>query len=228
MATQIPSSGSISASYLEKYLGGSAGAGDNIKLSSNVSSGPNFSINQIFNARAGMTTPWSTYFSLGSVRGKYFGVYTSSARTTLHGSSYTDMSSGYFIGYFGFGTSTSGTSGILNTRNQGFPIGIRVATLSGSNFGMRLRVFDGSNWTTLPFGTPSFEVIGNYSAVTLDATQGYAYEIYLQVWPAKDSNTLANGNGVHSISLRLEEPSPPGSSSSDPFEKPPEKGLPLR
>ena len=95
---------------------------------------------------------------------------------------------------------------------------------------IRVRVYDGSSWTTLPFGTPAFEAIGNFSAITLDADVGYSYEIYLQVWPAKDSNTLANGNGVHSISLRLEEPNIGGSSeeSSDPFGKDPGKGLPRR
>ena len=131
--------------------------------------------------------------------------------------------SGYFIGYFGFGTTTSGRSGVLNTVNQGFPIGIRVSTLSGSNLGITMRVYSGSSWTTLPFGTPVFETIGNFSAITLDAQAGFNYEIYLQVWPAKDSNTLGSGAGVHSINLRLEEPRIDESSdpfSSDPFGPP--------
>ncbi len=227
MATIIPSSGSISASYMEKYIGGGSG---NQRLSG-IYSGSNFSLNQLFNSRyTNRTDPWSNSISMGSLRGKCFGVYTSSSRNLLHGSSYNDTMSGYFIGYFGFGTTTSGRSGVLNTINQGFPIGVRVSTLSGSNFGIRVRVYDGSSWTTLPFGTPAFEAIGNFSAITLDADVGYSYEIYLQVWPAKDSNTLANGNGVHSISLRLEEPNIGGSSeeSSDPFGKDPGKGLPRR
>lgn len=222
MATIIPSSGAISASYMESYIGGGSG---NQYLSYPVNgstpTGANLSLNQLFNSRyPNNINTWSGSMSYGSLRGKCFGIYTSSTRTVLHGSSFNDYFSGYFSGYFGFGTSTSGTSGVLNTINQGFPIGIRISTLSGSAFGLRVRVFNNSGvWTTLPFSTPTFEIIGNYSGITIDAQTGYFYELYLQVWPAKDSRTLASGVGVHSISLRLEEPQI-DESSSDPFGDP--------
>ena len=230
MATIIPSSGSISASYLETYIGGRAATGANTKLSyplvvngnNTTPTGSNLSLNQIFNARyPNNINTWTGYQSMSAFRGKCFGIYTSSMRTTQHGSTYNDFFSGFFSGYFGFGTSTSGRSGVLNTINQGFPIGIRISTLSGSAFGLRVRAYNSSGvWTTLPFSTPVFEIIGNYSAITIDAQTGYFYELYLQVWPAKNSDTLASGNGVHSISLRLEEPQIDESSSSDPFGPP--------
>ena len=229
MATIIPSSGSISASYMAKYLGASDTAGSNEYLSypvvvngSNTTpTGSNLSLNQIFNARYYSSIhTWTGSMSYGSLRGKCFGIYTSSSRNVQHGSSYTDAREGYFQGYFGFGTPTSGVSGVLNSIYQGFPIGIRISTLMGNAFGLRVRGYNSSGqWVALPYSTPVFEIIGNYSAIILDADPGFAYELYLQVWPAKDGKTMGTGAGVHSMNLYLEEPGG-FSSSSDPFGEP--------
>ena len=211
MATIIPSSGSISASYMAKYLGASDTAGSNEYLSYPVNgstpTGSNLSLNQIFNSRYYSSIhTYTGSMSYGSLRGKCFGIYTSSSRNVQHGSSYTDAMEGYFQGYFGFGTPTSGVSGVLNSINQGFPIGIRISTLMGNAFGLRVRGYNSSGqWVALPYSTPVFEIIGNYSAIILDADPGFSYELYLQVWPAKDGKTMGTGAGVHSMNLYLEE-----------------------
>lgn len=225
MATIIPSSGSISAEYMLKYLGGTDSAGANLYLSYPVNgttpTGPNLSLNQIFNSRyPNDINTWTGSMSYGSLRGKCFGMYTSSSRTVLHGRRYEDpRREGYFQAYFGFGTPTAGLSGVLNTVNQRFPIGIRISTLNGNAFGLMVRAYTSrGSWTILPYSTSTFEIIGEYSAIILDAAPGFSYELYLQVWPAKDGNTLETGAGVHSIGLILEES---GEFSSEPIRDPP-------
>ena len=222
MSTRIPSTGSISASYMAKYLGGSDTAGQNQYLSYPVNgttpTGPNLSLNQIFNAIPNSINTYVGSMSYGSLRGKCFGMYTSSTRNVQHSNAYYDDMEGYFQAYFGFGTLSSGTSGVLNTINQGFPIGIRISTLSGNAFGLRVRGYNSSGqWVFLPYSTPVFEIVGEYSALILDADPGYFYELYLQVWPARDGNSLGTGAGVHSMSLTLEEYGGFESSSSSGF-----------
>lgn len=210
MATIIPSSGAISALYMEGYLGGSASVGTNQYLSYKAftPTGANLSLNQIFNARyPNSIHTYTGQMSWGSLRGKCFGVYTSSSRTSLHSGFYSDYRLGLFLGYFGFGTPTAGTSGVLNTVNQGFPIGIRIDTFTGNPFGISVRAYtDGGYWVNLPFTTPTFEIVGNYSALRLDTDPGYVYEMELSVFPAKNGDSrLTPEHGVHRITLLLEE-----------------------
>lgn len=221
MATIIPSTGAISASYIETYLGGNPITGANVKLSydsNSIPTPPNFALNQIFFARPDSVNTWSGQMNYLSLRGRCFGIYTSSSRTAIHGNSFIDRSRGLFTGFFGFGTTKGGTSGILNSINQGFPIGIRIDTILGRSFGITLRVYDETGrWISLPFATPTIEIIGNYSAISLDVQYGYAFELQLSVWPAKNGNTLSDGNGVHTMNLTLEFPADPISSSSEPI-----------
>ena len=210
MATIIPSSGAISALYMEGYLGGSASTGTNQYLSYKAftPTGANLSLNQLFNARSPNSIhTYTGQMSWGSLRGKCFGVYTSSSRNNLHSSFYSDSRLGLFLGYFGFGTPTAGTSGVLNTVNQGFPIGIRIDTFTGNPFGISVRAYrEGGYWVNLPFTTPTFEIVGNYSALRLDTDPGYIYEMQLYVFPAKNGESrLTPEHGVHSINLVLEE-----------------------
>ena len=102
----------------------------------------NFSINQIFNSAANTTVPLSNTLNALSLNGKTFGIYTSSARTIIHSSSFRSDLLPVFIGYFGFGT-----SGILNSTNRGCPIRIGItsngnidAQLSEEQPGLHLRL----------------------------------------------------------------------------------------
>lgn len=211
MATIIPSSGAISAQYMLRYLGGRDAAGADLYLTYPVNgttpTGSALSLKQLFFARyPNSIHTYNGQMDYGSLRGKCFGIYTSSTRNALHSNSYRDFREGYFTGYFGFGSPTAGTSGVLNTANQGFPIGVRIGTLMGSPFGITVRLYEEGRWVPVAFSTPDFETIGNYSAIIIDTDPGQMYELYLQVWPARDRQRLGNGGGVHAITLTLEEP----------------------
>jgi len=126
---RLPTSGSISISTLNSYFGAASTA---TRMLSGIGSTPNFSVNQIFNSAPGTVVPASNNFQLISLRYyKTFGIYTSTTRNALV-SNISLMPGPFWIGYFGFGGTSTGTSGILNPRNQGFPIKMRIRVTSGS------------------------------------------------------------------------------------------------
>lgn len=155
MSTPINSSGGLSCSYLNKYLG----ADENKQLQfTGVQSAPQFSLNQIFFSTAGSNppTPPISVFSLNTLIGKTFGIYTDSQRNTLHGGTYTNESElndlnftptiPVFIGYFGFGIPLAGTSGVLNPVNTGFPLHIKIETIDYSDVAVSIKTGSGFSW----------------------------------------------------------------------------------
>ena len=127
----LPSSGPITISDLNDYFGCSSTTTRSI---SGIGSAPNFSVNQIFNSNYNSTTPASNNMQLISLRYyKTFGIFTSTSRNSLV-SNLTTVPGPVWYGYFGFGGTSTGTSGILNPSNRGFPMSIRIRVISGSRF----------------------------------------------------------------------------------------------
>lgn len=230
MASPLPSSGTISMQTLNNYLG----ANPTTKLTlSGVGSGATFpsvntySLNQIFYSPAGGDIPLSTYTTMAGLHGKTFGVFANSGRTLMHMNNWSDPLGGSFIGYFGFGATNNGTSGILNPLNLGFNIGISVAIIFGSNYDINLtwEVYtSGGIWQTKLLKSVTNTTYGNFSAMRLTAQPGSSFELVVQVWPSKEG--LPTSDGLHTISMSLAQeggggdpggPEGPGGEISEPI-----------
>ena len=175
MSTPINSTGGLSCSYLNKYLG----ADENKQLQfTGVVPVPQSSLelwqpslNQIFFSEADTNppTPPISVFSLNSLIGKTFGIYTDTYRNTLHGDTFTNESElndlnftptiPVFIGYFGFGTPLAGTSGVLNPLNTGFPLHIKIETIDFTDVAVSIKTGSGFSWEIVNLDGPTYEFV---------------------------------------------------------------------
>ena len=199
----LPTSGSISISTLNGYFGAASTA---TRMLSGIGSTPNFSVNQIFNSAPGTTVPTSNNFQLISLRYyKTFGIYTSTVRNALV--SNTSVIPGpFWVGYFGFGGTSTGTSGILNPRNQGFPIKMRIRVTSGSYNDIFCEYSTDQNdfrWTRLTMRDNDETFILN--AVGLRIT-GFALfnDVTVEVTASPCLNGVTTGSGSHTTRLTWE------------------------
>jgi len=230
MASPLPSSGTISMQTLNNYLG----ANSTTQLSlSGVGSGATYpsvntySLNQIFYSPAGGDIPLSTLTTMAGLHGKTFGIFSNSNRTLMHMGHWSDPLAGSFVGYFGFGSSNNGISGILNPVNLGFNIGITVAVIFGANFDINLsfEVYTSSGfWQSILMKSTTTTIYGNYSAMRLTAQPGSDFQLVVQVWPSKEG--LPTSDGLHTMSLELAQegggdpgdgPDGPGGEISEPI-----------
>jgi hypothetical protein len=213
MSTPINSTGGLSCSYLNKYLG--ANDGNQLQFGG-VLSAPQFSLNQIFfsTAASNPPTPPISVFSLNTLIGKTFGIYTDSLRNTLHGGTYTNESElndlnfipiiPVFIGYFGFGTPLAGTSGVLNPVNTGFPLHIKIETIDYTDVAVSIKTGSGFSWEIVNLDRPTYEfvtttadairIIGGFRSINNRDTV-----VILTVSPFLKGSGVYTGIGSHRI-----------------------------
>ena len=199
----LPTSGSISLLQLNNYFGATS---TSTRMLSGTGSAPNFSVNQIFNSAPGTTTPLNSNLQMISLRYyKTFGIYTSTVRNALV--SNTSVIPGpFWVGYFGFGGTSTGTSGILNPRNQGFPIKMRIRVTSGSYNDIFCEYSTDQNdfrWTRLTMRDNDETFILN--AVGLRIT-GFALfnDVTVEVTASPCLNGVTTGSGSHTTRLTWE------------------------
>ena len=196
----LPTSGSISISQLNNYFGATS---TSTRMLSGIGSAPNFSVNQIFNSRVGTTTPLTNTFQMISLRYyKTFGIYTSTSRNALV--SNTSLIPGpFWVGYFGFGGTSSGTSGILNPSNQGFPIKIRLRVTEGSYNDLYVEWTgdQGSfRWTRLSMRDNDETFILNAVGLRVSAFVFFGNTV-VEVTASPCLNGVSTGTGSHTTQL---------------------------
>ena len=232
MSTPINSTGGLSCSYLNKYLG----ADENKQLQfTGVVPVPQSSLelwqpslNQIFFSTTGTNppTPPISVFSLDTLKDKTFGIYTDSLRNTLHGSTFTNENEGngleftptlpVFIGYFGFGTPLAGTSGMLNPLNTGFPLHIKMETIDFTDVAVSIKTGSGFSWEIVNLDANPYEfvsttadairIIGGFRSINNRDTV-----VTLTVSPFLKKTGVYTGIGSHRIvcTFTAEEIRPP-------------------
>lgn len=207
MATTI---GARDMSYLNTYFG--AAATTTRQLTTNQLS-PNYSINQLINATYGSNTASSNTFSLNDVLGKTFGMYTTTSRNVLHGSASSFLSNGTFIAYYGIGTTTAGTSGILNPNNLDFPINVNINVTSGDYLDITVQFYINGIWSTRTMTSSNqswreeltgIRIIGFFPTLPVSLT--------LTSYPSIGN---VNGYGRHQMTLSFEAEEPSSDSSSE-------------
>ena len=209
----------LTISYLNQYIGANS---KRTRSYGGIETNPvNFSINQIFNSKANTTVPLIGTFSASSLNGKTFGMYSSSARTIIYGSSFTSDLLPAFIGYFGFGT-----SGILNSTNRGCPIRIGIT----SNGRVDAATLKGSTWTS--FTTNQFNQtttdIRECEAIRIFSNDLGRVNLTLQASPCFEGTS--GGLGIHTINITFPEDDrsdiigPPIKDPLDPPPLPPGEG----
>ncbi len=199
----LPTSGSISITQLNNYFGATS---TSTRMLSGTGSAPNFSVNQIFNSTPGTTTPSSTNFQLISLRYyKTFGIYTNTSRNALV-SNNSIIPGPFWIGYFGFGGTSSGTSGILNPRNQGFPIKIRIRVTSGSYSDLYVEYTTDQNsfrWTQLSMRDNDETFVLNAVGLRISAFVIFG-NISVDVTASPCLNGVSTGTGSHTTRLTFQ------------------------
>ena len=199
----LPTSGSISISQLNNYFGASSTA---TRPLSGIGSSPNFSVNQIFNSRQGTTSPLTNNFQMISLRYyKTFGIYTSPLRNALV-SNTSAIVGPFWVGYFGFGGTSSGTSGILYPSNQGFPIKIRIRVTSGSSNDLFVEWTGDQNsfrWTRLSIRDNDETFILNAVGLRISAFVMFGMTT-VEVTASPCLNGVSTGTGSHTTRLIFE------------------------
>ena len=210
----------LTMSYLNQYLGAPS---NKTRSYSGVEQQPvNFSINQIFNSRVNTTVPLIGTFSASSLNGKTFGMYTSSSRNFIHGSSFSGDLIPAFTGYFGFGT-----SGILNSTNRGCPIRIGI-TSNGRIIARTLKGSTWSNFTTNQFNQTTYD-IDEFDAISIFSNDIGRVSVTLQASPSLEGSVA--GLGIHTINIvfpqddRSDIIGPPIKDEIDPPPLPPGDGV---
>jgi len=201
MSTPLQTSGSISLGNIRDYIG----EGGRMNLSGITTP---YSANQIFNSAVNTTTPSSNLLRLSDLYGKTFGIYSAYSRTFLYGNRFVNFRDGYFRGYFGLGTPSSGTSGMLYTQNKGFPIFLSLTT--GSYFNWRYLSIQGrirGVWYDIgpPIGysQTTWDVTGEYEEIQMEVLRiGLSIQIMLEAYPMADERI--RGSGVHNMDITLE------------------------
>lgn len=204
MSTPINSNGALSINSLNEYLGANNTA---FRPLSGVYSYPNFSLNQIFFSEADTDppTPPSNNFTLSSLRGKTFGIYTFADRTTLYGETYGNLEPGelqplipMFIGYLGFGT-----SGILNPVNKGFPIEIYIDSLNWGDLQVSIKKDETFIWETINLGSRITRFVrSDIDAIRIVSQARGDTILTLRASPALNNSA---GIGSHTIIITLSE-----------------------
>ena len=184
----------LTMSYLNQYIG--APFNKTRSLSGVEQQAVNFSINQIFNSPANTTVPLSNTLNALSLNGKTFGMYTSSARTIIHSSSFRTDLLPVFIGYFGFGT-----SGILNSTNRGCPIRIGI-TSNGSIDAATLRGTTWTSFTTNSINSTTYD-IRTCEAIRIICNDRDRVSVTLQAAPSLEGSVP--GLGIHTINIDFPE-----------------------
>lgn len=206
MATTI---GARDMGYLNTYFG--AAATTTRQLTTNQLS-PNYSINQLINATYGSNTASSNTFSLNDVFGKTFGMYTTTSRNVLHGSAGGFLSNGTFIAYYGIGTTTSGTSGIINPNNLDFPINVNINVTSGDYLDITVQFYINGTWSTRNMTSSNqswreeltgLRILGLFPTLPVTLT--------LTSYPSIGN---VNGYGNHQMTLSFDADDPSSSDSS--------------
>jgi hypothetical protein len=201
MSTSLQTSGSISLDNIRDYIG----QGGTMNLSGITTP---YSANQIFNSAVNTTTPSSNLLRLSDLYGKTFAIYNDYSRRFLYGTRFINFMDGYFRGYFGLGTPSSGTSGMLYTQNKGFPIFLSLTT--GSYFNWRYLSIQGrirGVWydigPLLGYSQTTWDVTGEYEEIQMEVLRiGLSIQIMLEAYPMADERT--RGSGVHNMDITLE------------------------
>jgi hypothetical protein len=204
----LPTSGSISITQLNNYFGASS---TSTRMISGTGSAPNFSVNQIFNSAPGTTTPLNSNFQMISLRYyKTFGIYTNSSRNALVSDS-SVIPGPFWVGYFGFGGTSSGTSGILNPRNQGFPIKIRLNMVAGTALDLYVEYTEDQNafrWTQLSMRSNDETFVLNAVGLRISSSPFFG-SVIVDVTASPCLNGVSTGTGSHTtrLTFRAEEQS---------------------
>ena len=211
----LKTTGSISLDDLRKYLG-IDGVINLSGISLTLWEPPApfqrpFSVNQIFNSFQNTTITLNNKLALGDLYGKTFGIYTSYSRYMIHGDSYENPYDGTFRGYFGFGTSTNGRSGMLYGTNQGLSIGI-ILTVSQYQhwYWLEIKARTRGIWSDLnplvlqpDYSNTEWEVVGEFEEIKINLAYRNSFRsVGLKAYPKVDSQ---NGEGVHTMNIDLEE-----------------------
>lgn len=209
MSTPI---GARDMNYLNVYFG--ALGTTTRQLTTNQLS-PNYSINQLINSTYGSNTASSNTFSLNDVLGKTFGMYTTTARTALHGSSVNLSSTAVFIAYYGIGTSTNGSSGILNPNNLDFPINVSISVSAGAYDDMLVEFYKSGVWSIRTMTSASQSWRENVTGIRI--TGWYPVQPISLTLNAYPSLGNQNGYGRHQIYINIDSSGPSSfySSSGD-------------
>lgn len=206
MSGQIPLPlipGDLSISAINSYLG--APSSSERKLSTEESSAPNWSLAQIFNSEYNSTviplvgSSNLPRFQMSDLSGKTFGIYKSSARTELYGSTWYGYPIPTWIGYLGFGT-----SGMFNPINQGFPVKVIVNILQGDSREIDLQILTNSEvlYSSIPLNpSGSTTFTQNVTAIRLVGNSLAENIINLSVYPSLDG--ITSGLGRHFLTITL-------------------------
>ena len=197
-------------SYLNTYFGAAA---DNIRMLSTNQISPDYSINQLLFAGYNTRNAPINTFSLSQVLGKTFGMYTTTSRNVLHGSSRFYGPNGTFIAYYGIGSTNAGTSGILNPSNIDFPINVVIFIVDGDYEDIIVEFYINGSWSTRTM-TSSYQswreeltgirIIGNFPVSTVN--------LVLTSFPSLGGE---DGEGAHEMELEFEETIASSEESSD-------------
>ena len=207
----LPTSGSISISQLNNYFGASSTA---TRPLSGIGSSPNFSVNQIFNSRQGTTSPLTNNFQMISLRYyKTFGIFTSTSRNSLV-SNLTTVPGPVWYGYFGFGGTSSGVSGILNPSNRGFPMSIRIRVISGSRFDLYVEYIEDQTtfqWRSQTLTSNDTSFVQDACGIRITGSAVFNDVVAeITVAPSLDGSTRGSGSHTVRITFPSEEPSSSG------------------
>lgn len=190
--TPIPSTGSLSLSYLNQYLGANF---NSQRMLSGLGSGQSMSLAQIFNSSTNTTNPATFTQQLNSLRGKTYGIYTNSMRTNLYGAFHEDPF-GLWQGYFGFGQ-----SGVLSTTNRGITLRHILQIDQGAPFEYSVQFYNASGqWVGIPLSSASTTITSSaYSAITVSYNSNFEGSLTLTSAPCMNGTTI--GLGSHNLVL---------------------------
>lgn len=208
MSSTIPY-GTVSCGQIREYIGLS----DKVHFSRETTP---LSLRQIFfsphNSIALNTYP---YFALSSMQGCKFAAYTNYSRSSVVGSSLTDLIQGDKTLYLGLSNPSQnygrGQSGLLYTRNRGLPIKLDIRSTGINLDALNITTHSGtSNTYKTYYNIPSsFQITDNIHSVRFFVDQdrlGFypISEFILRIIPMLDGKT--EGSGEHVISMRLYYP----------------------
>jgi len=207
----LPSSGPITISYLNDYFGCSS---TTTRAISGIGSAPNFSVNQIFNSTYNTATPPNSNMQLISLRYyKTFGIFTNYNRNSLV-SNLTTVPGPVWYGYLGFGGTSTGTSGILNPSNRGFPMSIRIRIISGSRYDLYVEYTENQStfqWSSQTLTSNDTSFVQEACAIRITGTSIFSDVVAeITVAPSLDGTTRGTGSHTVRITFPSEEPSSSG------------------
>jgi len=207
----LPSSGPITISDLNDYFGCSSTTTRSI---SGTGSAPNFSVNQIFNSSYNTTTPPNSNMQLISLRYyKTFGIFTNTSRNSLV-NNYTTVPGPVWYGYFGFGGTSTGTSGILNPSNRGFPMSIRIRVISGSRFDLYVEYIEDQTtfqWSSQTLTSNDTSFVQEACGIRITGSAVFSDIVAeITVAPSLDGTTRGSGSHTVRITFPQQEPSSSG------------------